>query len=983
MSHYNPRLLDLHATPSDASSSNSDSHSPPSSSYSPRSSTNDPQPPPSTVLDFFDDSALPAARPSCEDQDRESGCTSSTSDSYDSAGEGNGNPPTSRSHYSHFSGDEGSYSSRVSSRGGSPPLPQDDQWAYRTEPLAYRSVSRNRSRNGSGTTTPTLGFDKETYGADYNHSHHYQTSALLRKLNGTLAPNTSPVLQQKRKNAGWWKSRAERRKRASSDAEPGTLLPPSTSKSGRHRSCLATFGAALLRQPWVPTQPLTILFSLFLLGCFAATVTTFLVHVLSTDKQPLDWRKFCQEQRPFPHALADSLAPVDVFVGVFSVDAAFERRQLIRTTYVAHTKPIDPVTGRPAHNVQVKFILGRPEKRYARRIAYEMELYNDIVVLDLQENMNRGKTHAYFTWAQQNATVPINYRRKGSDEVGVGFKRADYVVKADHDSFIRLDELERNLRVTPREKTYWGYLVRQLFMAGEAYALSADLVDYVATYEPILAYTTGAEDKRVAKWMRIHPNYSSINWIAERCWIYDHPKSGTTYARGFTHPDEVERIRLEGRRGIPEEERLRRGGDLSESYSTVTKWKTEYSSPAAGLSVEEEVEALVEGGGRWAEQGWRADGGKGVEAVRWDAVVFQANDERLIQPGSVSRAPDSSSIGVIPGLPDKSIKPPSARTTKFGKDLFRDPADVAVVQKRSEDVEDDEEDFGVYNAVAPPPRDASDFLTSVSLLSASSSSKATITNSSSSLALNSSSSKDVQEPSSVRNSSLPSTLSTKTSAASTPTEEESPPVNTPTGQIRLPAHNYILPPSTADRFLPPPSLRYDPTTLTLQQQRSLNRPHGGTIVVHFLKRNEWFMETALHFIGRSKIWDEGVPAPAFAPPHAVSQALEDDARGVQVSRVPTWQGTGEVELVTSYWGGARQYGSPIVREDGYVAAGRAPLPHREVVSNTPTTRLGRLKGTPRLGFRLEDGEEATIGEPGAQQLDTSDSPAALVVQAEP
>lgn len=297
--------------------------------------------------------------------------------------------------------------------------------------------------------------DPPSQTADYQ-SHHFQTSALLRKLSasGTAAPENSPVMQHKRRRPGWWARRAESRRARAKSISSGLPLPPS--KSGRNRSCLSLFGAALLRQPWVPTQPLTILFAFLLLGCFAATVTTFLVHVLSTDKQPLPWRTHCQEQRPFPHALADSLAPVNVFVAIFTVDMNYERRHLIRSTYMRHTRPVDPVTGRPAQNVQVKFVLGRPRETHARRIAAEMEMYNDIVVLDVKENMNRGKTHAFFKWAAENGTVPVFYRKPGQKEVGVGFQKADYVVKADDDTFLVLSELERHLRVTPREKTYWG-----------------------------------------------------------------------------------------------------------------------------------------------------------------------------------------------------------------------------------------------------------------------------------------------------------------------------------------------------------------------------------------------------------------------------------------------------------------------------------------------------------------------------------------------
>lgn len=83
-------------------------------------------------------------------------------------------------------------------------------------------------------------------------------------------------------------------------------------------------------------------------------------------------------------------------------------------------------------------------------------MYNDVVVLDVEENMNQGKTHAYFKWASENATIPVYYQKEIDGAVGVGFKKADYVVKADDDAFLVLSELERHLRISPREKTYWG-----------------------------------------------------------------------------------------------------------------------------------------------------------------------------------------------------------------------------------------------------------------------------------------------------------------------------------------------------------------------------------------------------------------------------------------------------------------------------------------------------------------------------------------------
>ncbi len=217
-----------------------------------------------------------------------------------------------------------------------------------------------------------------------------------------------------------------------------------------------------------------------LLFVLAATVVVVaglvagIKHALDPDKEPKPWRLDCAKQPAFPHELADSLAPVDVFVGVFSRDASAERRSLIRHTYAAHTLPLSPHDGTPMANVQVKFILGRPRGKYARSVRLEQEMYNDIVILDTDENMNKGKTLEYFRWAAANATVPVVVAdpldseseendadatpRVDPDSVArnVRWKMADYVVKADDDAFIVLSELERHLRLQPRNKLYWG-----------------------------------------------------------------------------------------------------------------------------------------------------------------------------------------------------------------------------------------------------------------------------------------------------------------------------------------------------------------------------------------------------------------------------------------------------------------------------------------------------------------------------------------------
>ena len=127
--------------------------------------------------------------------------------------------------------------------------------------------------------------------------------------------------------------------------------------------------------------------------------------------------------------------------------------------------------------------------------------FGDIVILDMEENMNSGKTHKYFTWAADHATVPeysfvlpstsqhpshrdldmedINLESGYQDEVGhtvrstsrppnfisldpaahavyMGEKRPDYIFKADDDALIVLGEFERRVRVAPRKLTFFG-----------------------------------------------------------------------------------------------------------------------------------------------------------------------------------------------------------------------------------------------------------------------------------------------------------------------------------------------------------------------------------------------------------------------------------------------------------------------------------------------------------------------------------------------
>jgi hypothetical protein len=340
---------------------------------------------------------------------------------------------------------------------------------------------------GWGTRSSGMGrSSKGSYHALSRHS--VKSSGDLGKWDGM--PST-PMMEAGSSKKGRWAARS----RGGDSADDrladrhlgGDSLPLRTRIGGagrRRRSprggwpnplrLVSTLLVRTFRTFFGPIHPATIMVALALIAAFVTSVTMLIIYILNPDKEPLPWRTYCAAQMPFPHIFADRLAPVDVLVGVLTVDNKYERRNMIRSTYASHTLPLGP-DGRPMANVQVKFILGKVRKAHARRVALEMEAYNDIVVLDMDENMSARKTLTFLKWAAQNATMPFvrpsaplsaapetpghvsaQLPDKARRSDNVAWKKVDYVVKADDDSFIVLSELERHLRVAPRKMTYWG-----------------------------------------------------------------------------------------------------------------------------------------------------------------------------------------------------------------------------------------------------------------------------------------------------------------------------------------------------------------------------------------------------------------------------------------------------------------------------------------------------------------------------------------------
>lgn len=145
------------------------------------------------------------------------------------------------------------------------------------------------------------------------------------------------------------------------------------------------------------------IFALLLFTVFAISLTLLLMYILNPDKEPLPWQAYCaipptsshppSDRTPLPYPYLnplaklspptfppddlDSVPPAGIFLGVFSMDSALERRMLIRTTWASHPRSRNGAgagdDGFGTSRMVVRFILGQPRKGWERRIQTEME----------------------------------------------------------------------------------------------------------------------------------------------------------------------------------------------------------------------------------------------------------------------------------------------------------------------------------------------------------------------------------------------------------------------------------------------------------------------------------------------------------------------------------------------------------------------------------------------------------------------------------
>ncbi|XP_078157485.1 beta-1,3-galactosyltransferase pvg3-like [Carex rostrata] len=198
----------------------------------------------------------------------------------------------------------------------------------------------------------------------------------------------------------------------------------------------------------------------------------------------------CQLPAQPPPPPPDSKPEFKLLFSILTVPEKTERRHIIRMAYALQKPTI------PNVQIDVRFVfckLKTDEQKVF--IAMEILTYNDIIIMNCTENMDEGKTYTYFS------SVPKMF----PDEE----RPYDFVMKADDDAYFRLDKLYEALRDKPREDTYWGKGYPPLdqdnppYFVGMGYALSWDLVQYIAESEFARDHTHGLEDINLAVWLGV------------------------------------------------------------------------------------------------------------------------------------------------------------------------------------------------------------------------------------------------------------------------------------------------------------------------------------------------------------------------------------------------------------------------------------------------------------------------------------------------
>ncbi|XWS73224.1 hypothetical protein CRYUN_Cryun02cG0109100 [Craigia yunnanensis] len=182
---------------------------------------------------------------------------------------------------------------------------------------------------------------------------------------------------------------------------------------------------------------------------------------------------------------------IRILIGILTLPDQYQRRHFLRLIYGTQS---------PAGaQVDVKFVFCNLTKEDQEvLVALEIMRYDDIIILNCKENMNKGKTYTFFS------SLPEIFNSSDGP-----YPPYHYVMKGDDDTYLRLEKLVESLRPLPREDLYYGYVIPcpsmdpfVHYMSGMGYLVSWDIAEWIRESEIPINNLEGPEDKVFGQWIR-------------------------------------------------------------------------------------------------------------------------------------------------------------------------------------------------------------------------------------------------------------------------------------------------------------------------------------------------------------------------------------------------------------------------------------------------------------------------------------------------
>nr|XP_043626123.1 hydroxyproline O-galactosyltransferase GALT3-like [Erigeron canadensis] len=242
-------------------------------------------------------------------------------------------------------------------------------------------------------------------------------------------------------------------------------------------------------------------------------------HLLRFSKCALSYASNNSSMEDPPLSIKSSKDEIRVLIGILTLPDQYQRRHFLRLVYGTQTVE--------RGKVDVKFVFCNLTKEdQTVLVALEIMRYDDIIIMNCTENMNKGKTYTYFS------SLPDMF----NNESGGSYPPYHYVMKGDDDTFFRLDNLVESLRPLPRDDLYYGYTIpcshmdpKNHYMSGMGYLVSWDIVEWVSKSDIPKKHLEGPEDRVFGDWLQEGKRGNNRHNAKWSMYNYPEPPTGCTH----------------------------------------------------------------------------------------------------------------------------------------------------------------------------------------------------------------------------------------------------------------------------------------------------------------------------------------------------------------------------------------------------------------------------------------------------------------------